>query len=54
MDEGGGDGGGGGGPGDEPPRDGPPTGDGGIDWDAFEREFAEYAGRQRLPEPAAD
>lgn len=53
-DDGGEDGGGGGGPGDEPPRDKPPTGDGGIDWDAFEREFAEYAGTQRLPEPAVD
>ena len=54
-DEGGGEGGGGGpGPGDEPPDAGPPGGEGGIDWDAFERDFAEYAARTRLAEPAAD
>jgi hypothetical protein len=53
-DDGGEDGGGGGGPGEDPPREGPPAGDGGIDWDAFEREFAEYAARTRIAEPAAD
>jgi hypothetical protein len=53
----GGDGGGGGGgrgPEDEPPPGGPPDGDGGVDWEAFERDFAAYVDRERLVEPAAD
>jgi hypothetical protein len=54
-DDGGeGGGGGGSGPDDEPPSGGPPEGDGGIDWDAFERDFAAYAAREELAEPAAD
>jgi hypothetical protein len=56
-DEGGseGDGGGGGGrgPGDGPEDDRSPDGDGGVDWDAFEREFATYVDA-RLVGPAAD
>jgi hypothetical protein len=52
----GGDGGGGGGPGpdDEPPPSGPPDGDGDVDWEAFERDFAAYVDSTRLVEPAAD
>ena len=55
-DDGGEGGGGGGGPGpdDEPPSGGPPDGDGGVDWEAFERDFAAYVDRERLVEPAAD
>jgi hypothetical protein len=55
-DDGGEGGGGGGGPGpdDEPPSGRPPDGDGGVDWDAFERDFAAYVDRERLVEPAAD
>jgi hypothetical protein len=55
-DDGGEGGGGGGGPGpdDEPPPGPPPDGDGGIDWEAFERDFAAYVARERLVEPAAD
>jgi hypothetical protein len=49
-----GGGGGGSGPDDEPPSGGPPEGDGGIDWDAFERDFATYVAREELAEPAAD
>jgi hypothetical protein len=49
----GGGGGGGPGPDDEPPSGGPPDG-GGVDWDAFERDFAAYVDGTRLPEPAAD
>jgi len=52
ADDGGG--GGGHGPDDGPPGGADPTGDGGIDWDAFEREFAAYVERTRLPEPAND
>jgi len=52
-DDGGEGGGGGPGPDVEPPRDGPPGGDG-IDWDAFEREFAAYAAYPRIAEPAVD
>jgi hypothetical protein len=55
-DDGPSDGGGGGGPGpdDEPPSGGP--GDGGVDWDVFEREFEAYVARSGRPEPepAAD
>jgi hypothetical protein len=54
-DDGGeGGGGGGSGPDDGPPSGGPPEGDGGIDWDAFERDFAAYVAREELAEPAAD
>jgi hypothetical protein len=61
-DDGGpGDGGGGGGPDDGGrPSDGPGPGGDGVDWDAFEREFAAYVergpepDRERGLEPAAD
>jgi hypothetical protein len=48
-----GGGGGGHGPDDDPP-DGhrPSDGDGGIDWDAFEREFATYANTREVGAPA--
>jgi hypothetical protein len=48
----GGDGGGGGGGPDDGgrPSDGPGPGGDGIDWDAFEREFAAYVERGREPE----
>jgi hypothetical protein len=54
---GGADGGGGGpGPGDDPRGggDGPSGDDGGLDWDAFERDFAVYVARSHEAEPAAD
>jgi hypothetical protein len=55
-------GGGGGGPDDSGPEDGPGPGGDGVDWDAFEREFAAYVERRETPEadperglePAAD
>jgi hypothetical protein len=60
-DEGGGGGGGGGpGPDDGPPSDDGPGGGTAFDWEAFERDFAEYVERterpdaEREPEPAAD
>ena len=52
------DGGGGRGP-DDGPHDEPPPGDddgpeGDVDWERFERDFAEYVERVREVEPAAD
>jgi hypothetical protein len=49
-------GGGGGGPDNDGPGDGPGPGGDGVDWDAFEREFAAYVERGAEPqlEPAAD
>lgn len=60
-DDDGDDGGGGGGPGPGPPEDPTPGGDG-VDWDAFERDFAAYVDRsertdgglERQAEPAGD
>jgi hypothetical protein len=46
-----GGGGGGGGPDDGGPGDGPGPGGDGVDWDAFEREFAAYVERRGEPEP---
>jgi hypothetical protein len=46
-----GGGGGGGGPDDGGPSDGPGPGGNGVDWDAFEREFAAYVARRGEPEP---
>lgn len=56
-DDGGGSGGDGGGGGGGGPDDGPPAGDGpsggddDVDWDAFERDFADYVERAQRPEP---
>ena len=61
--EGGGGGGGGGpGPDDGPPADDGPGGGSAVDWEAFERDFADYVERrerrdderEREPQPAAD
>jgi hypothetical protein len=62
-DDGGGGGGGGGpGPDDDPPADDGPGGGSAVDWEAFERDFADYVERrerrdderEREPQPAAD